>query len=213
MMGKSLHPPMAKTHLKWLGISSETNRRYKAAVKRFFEYVEIRFLKKPSSLRGLRFAAGEFVNFVYQDDRPLDWAGNFLSGMKRLHPESKPALDTAQLYYNNWRKSVTRTKAFPYTLPMAMGMASTLVSEGQSRFAVVVLLAFAGVFRLGELMFLKLYQIDVVIDIFCLITLSNSKANGGPVSVIIRDQVVIKLLRGIVRKGRPDDRLLNVSYR
>ena len=151
VMVKSLHPPTTKTHLKWLGISAETNRRYKAAVKRFFEYFELRFIKKPKSIKGLRYAAAEFVNFVYQDDRPLDWAEHFLSGMKRLHPESKPALDTAQLYYNNWRKSVTRVKAFPYTMQMVLGMASTLVNEGLPRLAVVVLLAFVGVFRLGEL--------------------------------------------------------------
>ena len=51
MMGKSSHPPTAKVHLKWLGISAGTNRRYKAAVKRFFEFVSVRFVKKPASLR------------------------------------------------------------------------------------------------------------------------------------------------------------------
>ena len=114
--------------------------------------------------------------------------------MRRLHPESKPSLDTAQLYYNNWRKSVTRIEAFPYTMQMVLGMASTLVNEGHPRLAIVVLLAFVGVFRLGELFVLKLHQIDVVTDNFCIITLENTKASSGPVSVIVRDQVLVKFV-------------------
>ena len=214
MMGRRPKPvTTAKEHIKFIKIGLITRGRYLAAIRNFSQFLRYTYPKRPRSIRRLRAAAGEYINFLYQDDRPLYWAGNFLSGMKKFHPETLPALSTAQVYYRDWSKSIIRTKAFPYTLDMVLGMSSVLVSEGKPRFAALVLLAFCGLFRLGELISLRMHMIDVVSKSFCLVTLPDSKARTGPVSVIIRDETLIKVLSRLVASSPPEQRFFPGTYR
>ena len=75
------------------------------------------------------------------------------------------------------------------------------------------LLAFVGLFRLGELIGLKLRHIDVVSNCFCLVTLQSTKTNASAVTVIVRDATLIRILAARLSKGKPSDRLCNGNYR
>ena len=90
---------VAKTHLKYLGLGDKTKKNYKTGIRRFYTFVKYCLDEPPQSTSQLRFAAAEFVNFLYQDDRPLSWAGEFLNGCKRFLSPMKSALDEAQMYY------------------------------------------------------------------------------------------------------------------
>ena len=153
MMGRKTarRVPVQKVHLKYIGVTQRTHKDYKTALHRFYAFVDFRFSKKPCSPSAMRFAASEFVNFLYQDDRPISWAGNFLSGMKRFHPSLKPSLDLAQQYHTNWSRSITRVRAFPFTAEVVQAMAVVLATDGKPSMAVVVLLAFIGLFRWGKI--------------------------------------------------------------
>ena len=41
----------------------------------------------PTDLEELDSIASEFVNELYQDDRPVCWASEFSCGLKKLYPE------------------------------------------------------------------------------------------------------------------------------
>ena len=205
-------PTAAKVHLKMLGTTTGTQEQYKTAVKRFFMYVQHVLERPPADPHELRFAAAEFVNFLYQDDRPLYWAADFLSGFKRYYASSKYALDEAQLYYRNWATSIVRQKACPFPLEFIQVMIAVAVSEGSFELATLCLLAYVGLFRLGELFGLRLGQIDVVNDQFCLITLYSSKTTG-PVAISIRDVTIINVLKKRLAVGRPEHLLYAGSYR
>ena len=201
-----------KVHLKFLGITDKTRANYKTAVSRFFSYVKHCLERPPQTPQELRHAAAEFVNFLYQDDRPLYWAGDFLSGFKRFHPSQKLMLDEASGYYKNWSNSVVRSKALPFPVEFVQVMAAVAVTEGNFELATLCLLAFAGLFRLGELFNLRLRMIDVVSDNFCIITLLSSKTTG-PVAISIKDATIISILKARVAKGRPTELLYAGSYR
>ena len=98
-------------------------------------------------------AAAEFVNFLYQDDRPLSWAGCFLSGFKAFYSESRDYLDLAKVYYSNRSNSVVQLKAFPFPIEFVQTMVSVAVVEGNPGLAILVLLAYVGLSRLGFVWF------------------------------------------------------------
>ena len=79
--------------------------------------------------------------------------------------------------------------------------------------AVVVLLAFIGVFRLGEILALRLQDFDFVAPGFCIVTLLQTKARNGHVSVIVRDASLIMLFKAICRPGSPQRLLAPNKYR
>ena len=171
--------PVQKLHPKYLGITQRTRNDYKTALNRFFAFVDFRFVKKPTSPEALRFAAAEFVNFLYQDDRPIAWAGNFLSAMKRFHPSTADALDLARQYHTNWSRSIKRVRAFPYTVEMVQAMAVVLVHDRQPFMAIAVLLAVIGLLRLGEILTLRLRDFDFVAPDFCIVTLLQTEPEMG----------------------------------
>ena len=175
-------------------------------------YVKYVLERPPADPAELRFAAAEFVNFLYQDDRPLYWAADFLSGFKRYYASHKHALDEASQYYRNWSTSIVRVKACPFPLEFIQVMIAVAVIEGDPQLATLCLLAFVGLFRLGELFNLRLQQIDVVNDQFCLVTLFTSKTTG-PVAISLRDATLIRILKKRLAVGRPEHLLYTGSYR
>ena len=215
MMGKHAIPgsTMTRTHLKYVGLKQITLNRYNAAVTRFFTYLKLTETPFPRTVAEIEYATSEYVNFLYQNEDPLSWASTFLSGIRRLCPQCKPCLSTAALYARNWSDSVERIKAFPFTCDMVQGMATMFLMDRKPHYAVMVLVAFSGLFRLGELFFLKIRFVEVVSADFCIISLKHTKARRGTEAVILRDRTVIRLLVKLMRGRNPENLLFNVSYR
>ena len=89
---------------------------------------------------------------------------------------------------------MVRAKALPFPIEFVQLMLAVAVTEGNFELATLCLVAFAGLFRLGELFNLRLKMIDVVSEIFCIITLLSSKTTGC-VAISIRDPTVISVLK------------------
>ena len=198
--------------MKMLGTTLSTQIRYKTAIRRFFLYVKHILERPPETPGELGFAAAEFVNFLYQDDRPLYWAADFLSGFKRYYPTKKHCIEEASQYYRNWSSSITRMKACPFPIEFIQVMVSVAVTENNYELATLCLLAFVGLFRLGELFNLRLKQMDIVNDNFCVVTLFVSKTTG-PVAISIKDATLIRVLRKRIAEGGRDDLLYSGTYR
>ena len=116
-----------------------------------FNYLDRSGIEFPSSHAELDYIAGEFVNFLWEEERPFDWASTFVSAIKRFSPANRRSFETASLYVRNWSKTIVRVSAMPYTADMVQSMAVLLVLEEKIDLAILCLVAFAGLFRLSEL--------------------------------------------------------------
>ena len=72
-----------RAHIKFVSIPARTISKYRVGIQRFFKWQRIEKLPMPQSFDELDHQAGEYINFMYQDDRPLGWATDFVSGLKK----------------------------------------------------------------------------------------------------------------------------------
>ena len=133
--------------------------------------------------------------------------------MKRFYPEVREGLDLAAQYCRNWKSLIVVQKAFPYTIEMVQAMISIAITEGDGDLAIFILLAYVGLFRLGELFKLRCRMIDIVASNFCVVNLLSSKTSRSPVTVAIRDPVLISVLGPLLSRKRPEQYLYEGSYR
>jgi integrase len=205
-----------KAHIKFEALAPATLRRYKIAVNRFFVWRKSAGYSLPKTLERLDFLSGEFVNFLYQDERPLGWAGDFLSGIKRLFPRCRRHLETTGLYYKNWVKAVHRVRAFPFSPELARGVAAMALLDKQPLFAAAVLLCFVGLLRVGEVTQLKAGQIKCLSNSVALISLPDSKGaqrKGSSESVLIREALLVQVLKHLKSNTSDADLIFSQSYR
>ena len=123
LAGGSFSVPMAgakksrkvvrRQHLKYVGVAKQTMKRYRQAVHRFFLFLVQFELRMPQSVEELDEKGGEFINHLFQDDYPIYYATDFLSGLKRLFPRCRNSMFTSRQYHANWLRTVTRTRATP----------------------------------------------------------------------------------------------------
>ena len=213
MMGRQavLSAIPVRKHLRLIGIKSID--KYMTAVRRFFSFLNLTEYPWPVTDPDMCEALAEFVNYLWQDERPFDWASTFCSGFARLCPMYKHNLAQARIYVKNWNSVLDRTRAFPYTVEMVQAMASFLHLQAKPHMAVLVLVAFAGLFRIGELLHLRIRQVEFVSPEFCIVSLRNTKSKRGAVSVVLTDRTVIKALKALVVKRPKAELVFQVSYK
>ena len=103
-------------------------------------------------------------------------------------------------------------QAVPCPLEFIQVMVAVAVTEKDFNLAIFCLLAYVGLFRLGELFNLRLRQIEIISDEFCIVTLLSAKTSG-PIAITVRDVTVIKVLRKRLASGHLGDLLYSGSYR
>jgi integrase len=205
-----------QSHIKFLGITKLTETRYKNAVKRFFEWRKSSEFDTAQTHAELDLQLSEFINFLYQDERPTNWAGDCLAGFKRFYPACRRKLETACAYYKNWLKATKRIRALPLSPSMVQAMASFCMISGRVRLGAGLLLCFAGLLRVGELINLRLGDINCIRDNWAVLTLPDSKGakrEGKPESVIVRDVALIRMLFKCKAEGRDSDPFYGGCYR
>ena len=145
-----------RSHIKYVGLQVATIIKYKKAVARFFAWLKANASVWPSSLFLLDELAAEYVNELYQDDLPLGWASDFVCGLKRLYPKCRRQLETASAFLRNWQRATVRTRAMPLTLECVQAMAAVALVRKRPHMAQALLLGFAGLLRVCELLHAKL---------------------------------------------------------
>ena len=106
--------------------------------------------------------------------------------------------------------SLVKAKALPFSVEFIQLMVAVAVTEGNFELATLCLVAFAGLFKLGELFNLRLKMIDIVNEQICIITLLSSKTSR-PVAIFLRNTTVISVLKARVARGSPIDLLFSGS--
>ena len=167
------HRPVIKAHLKLVGISKTTRILYNKAFGRFFVWGDANAVPQAQSYEELEDQLGEF--FLYQRDRPLNHAGDCLAGFKRLHPRTKRHLATDSQFLNNWVK-VTKQKALPVSGRMVKAMAAYALANGEKRFAISLLIGYAGLLRTAEIVNLRIGDFNVLRQNAAIIALRDTKS-------------------------------------
>jgi integrase len=205
-----------KTHIKYEALKETSLRRYKVAVQRFFQWRKSAGFSLPNSLSQLDFQASEFINYLYLDERPLGWAGDFVAGIKRLYPRCRKHLDTTGAYYKNWSKATVRVRALPFTPDFVRGLASLALIDKKPRLAAGFLVAFAGLLRIGEVIQLRASNVNCLRPNFSILSFPHSKGaqmKGQTETVIIRDPVLNRVLSVLKASAGDADFIFGGSYR
>ena len=187
-----------RSHIKYVGLQVATVLKYRKAVARFFAWMKGSNFPLPVTLPDLDVRAAEYINELYQDDLPLGWASDFICGLKRLYPNSKRNLETASSYLRNWQKATVRTRAMPVTLEVVQAMATVSYVRKRPEMAQALLLSFAGLLRVSEIISAKFGQLNFLKEDYAILTLPNSKGasrSGQPETVVFKDTALIAQLK------------------
>ena len=142
---KHTRRPLAKkAHVKYVGITEKTLTKYRFAVARFFDWLRENNEELPDDLEELDNTASEFVNELYQDDRPVGWASEFACGLKKLYPKCSKKLPITSSYLKNWQKSIKRVRAVPLGREILLAMASIAILKKRKNLAITLLMGFSG---------------------------------------------------------------------
>ena len=218
MPRKPLKPASSvrKSHLKFLGIAAPTRIRYFKAVREFFKWRKTNCVAPALGPEEVDEQLAEFVNSLFQRDRPLYIAGDALSGLKRFYPRLRRRLDLSGMYYKTWVKLIKRRKAIPLTKDLVRGMAVAGILYGRPDFAAAILVGFAGLLRTGEICSIQMKDVRIVRDDLMSISLDNSKGalrSGTSESVLLRDPALINIIRSLNFKFGDERNLFKGDYR
>ena len=155
-------PLPKKGHIKYVGITPRTLKKYRFAVARFFDWLKRNCEEMPDDLDSLDTVASEFVNELYQDDRPVGWASEFACGLKKLYPKCGKRLPITSSYVKNWQKTIKRVRALPLERDILLAMASIAILKKKESLAVTLLVGFNGLLRASEMISLTFGQISVL---------------------------------------------------
>ena len=77
-------PLVPKRHVKYEGILAATIKRYRRQLRNFFAYLRENELSLPGDLEDLDVLVGDYINHIYQDDYPINFRNDLVSGLKRF---------------------------------------------------------------------------------------------------------------------------------
>ena len=209
-------PLTKKAHIKHEGITDKTLVKYRVAVRRFFDWLKDNGEQLPNDLDNLDNVAGEFVNDLYQDDRPLGWASEFSCGLKRLYPKCSKKLQITSSYVKNWQRATKRVRALPLEQEILLAMASIAIVKKRQSLAAILLIGFNGLLRANEMLRLTYGQISILRKDTMVITLEDtkgSKRSGQVESVLIKETSLVPAVARLKQGRAAADRIYDGTYR
>ena len=202
-MVKLSKPRKPVRHLKYVGISCKTEKRYRKQLHNLFEYVDIFGHSFPSSFHELDFLAGELINHLYQELEPHGYAGGFISGLKRFYPSCRRHIETAGLFFRNWKRGLSIRQALPIPADVLCGMAGIAFARGSPRTAVALLFGFCGLLRTSEIGTLMVKQLSFLgggsLLVISLPDSKGAKRKNIVEQVVIYDRKVINFVAEALR--------------
>ena len=97
-----------KLSLKYRGIVARTRKRHEAQLKIFFSYLDAQGWKLWASWGKLDTLVADYIDHMFQEEVPVGYAGDLLSGLARWLPGSRNRMPTARLWFRNWMREVVR---------------------------------------------------------------------------------------------------------
>ena len=146
---------------------------------------------------------------MFQEESPVAYAGDLLSGLARWIPGSRSNLPTARLWFRNWLREVIRQRALPMPLFVLNGIAGLALAMERLDLAALLPLAFVCMLRTSEIYSLR--KSDVAFSPSrgsAIIALRQTKTSGpNTEECVLHDPYVVKALAQLCEK-RTTDQLL-----
>ena len=198
-----------KVSLKYRGIQPSTKKRYEAQLKAFFLFLKGNELELATSWRDLDLQVAEYVDHMFQDDVPIGYAGDLLSGLSRWLPGSRIKLPTARLWFRNWSREVIRRRALPLPMHILKGLAGIALAARRLDLAVLLPLGFLCMLRTAELY--GLTKADVTFNPSgktAIIALRRTRTSGPNTEEgVLHDPLVVKALKTLCDTLQPGETL------
>ena len=205
-----------KAHVKYANLSEKGERPYDLALNIFFIWCDNNRISTPTTYPELDYVGGEYINYLYQRDSPLHWAGDFLSGLQRLCSGTVKQVPKVAKYFNNWSKCVVRKRAIPLSPELLRGMVIYLFVLNEPRLALGFLFGFLGLLRIEEILGLQFKHVHITRSRWAILSFPDSKGSklkGEPETVIIKDRLVVGALSKLLDKSGPEDFVVGQTYR
>ena len=209
-------PQVKTSHLKYVGIQNKTLERYEESTRRFFKWLKTNRLPMPNDLNKLDELAGDFVNVLYLDDRPMHWAVDFVCGIKRLYPKCSKVLHITSSYIKNWQRTTRRKRAIPLKKEIILALAAIAILKKKPRFGLILLLGFNGLLRADEMLQLTFGQISILKPDTLVITFEESKGakrRNEVESVMIKEASIVPVVSRIKQGCEDEMRVYEGTYK
>jgi len=187
--------------LRNLLISTRTANRYDAALTRFRQWLTANRLD-PLTFADLDECLCDFVEELWLEGEPKGYAADALSGLQHQSPRLKGELRAAWRLYGAWCKVEVPTRAAPMSARVVRGLAGVCFAKGDFVFGVLVLVAFHGLLRTGELLQLRAadfrYSPDGTTIVLFLGYTKSGTRRGETEEVILDDPALCRLCKKYV---------------
>ena len=127
-------------HLKYAAVTSTTLNNYRKAVFNFFRWLDAHGAARPHSHAELDRQFGEYLNFLFTHDEPMYLGTNAMSGLKKLYPSCRKALEVSSQLLKNWSRTIIRERAIPLPFQFTKALAAVALRQGDEKFCVALLL-------------------------------------------------------------------------
>jgi integrase len=187
-----------KCHISQASITRLTVSRYVSAMNSFFVWRRAKGLGAEVDFADLDLQLGEYLNHLYQNERPLYLGINCIAGFKKLRPRCKKHIDTAVAWLNNWAKVTVKVQAMPLHICLVKAFVSYGLLKREYDFALSLYVGFLGLLRGCEILDLHMADVQARGPNQVVLVLRDTKGarlrNVPFETVTIRDPLAIKIL-------------------
>ena len=202
---------IVKPHLCQASVTRLTISKYMSAMNLFYRWRRTKGLTTNPNFSEFDLQLGEYLNDLYQMDKPLYLGINCLAGFKKLQPKCKRHIDTAVSWLNNWIKVSTKVQAMPLHSKLVKAFISYGLLRKEPDFALAIYVGFLGLLRGCEILNLRMADVQPRSPGHVVLVLRGTKGarlrNVPFETVTIRDPLAVRIL--LKRKTKEGPMLFN----
>ena len=177
-------------------ISPTTHDRYTKAVKRHLTFVKRYHKEWPRTKPRLDTVTSEFIEMLWEEDEPLSYASDALSGLQFFMPGLRKHLPCSWRLIGAWKRAEIPDRASPFLPAFAVAVAAFAAFTPSESLAILV--GFHALLRTGEILGLQWrhFEINLLqnLGILCLPSTKSGKRRNEVESVTLTDNVLLNLL-------------------
>ena len=211
MPQKRKHTPSAqqskvREHISQASITRLTVYRYLSAMNLFYLWRKAKGLTANPNFAELDMQLGGYLNFLFQNNKPLYVGINCIAWFKKFQPRCKRQLDTACSWLNNWSRVTRRVQAMPLHPLLVKGFVAYGILKGDPDFALAIYVGFLALLRGCDIFILLIEDCQPRRPHQLCIVLRDTKGarlrNVEFETVILKDPEIIRILLKYKKDGR-----------
>ena len=138
--------------LQSLAVQPATKHRYDAAINKFLDFLKSEQFALPKQRSKMDDLLAEYIEHLWSSGEGRALASDTLAGIQNLEPHLKGSLPTVWRLLKVWSQNGLPNRAPPLLETALHAMVGRALFQGDSEFALSLLLGFYGMMRTGELL-------------------------------------------------------------